>query len=268
MTVEASSSKCAHPPRSNRPRSSSSGPPGPCITPSMETCVVVVSFMVAVPFSLGLGVVRFDRPAAPILSVPAEPVRPIHSAPSPNTARVGDVVRLNAHREHGQALFRVRAAAAEGLQRRLRPPALEDVDTAGVDQVRTDRDVEAANCPASLFDDAHTACEVGVALLRLNGDVSCNDDHGCAPVLSPSCPARRAVPLSRTACHPFSTGSAMLWFREFSLPPNGAGGAGWESRSAALCANIIENNFPAETTDLEGEEETDPVSNMTTLAPR
>src|SRR5919197_1868452 len=54
MTVEASLSKCAHPPRSNRPRSSSSGPPGPCITPSTETCVVVVSFMIVivVPFSL------------------------------------------------------------------------------------------------------------------------------------------------------------------------------------------------------------------------
>src|SRR5205823_14731213 len=54
MTVPASLSKWAHPPRSNTPRSSSSGPPGPCITPSTETCVVVVSFMVAVPFSLSL----------------------------------------------------------------------------------------------------------------------------------------------------------------------------------------------------------------------
>src|SRR6266508_3632754 len=45
MTVPASLSKWAHPPRSNTPRSSSSGPPGPCITPSTETCVVVVSFM-------------------------------------------------------------------------------------------------------------------------------------------------------------------------------------------------------------------------------
>src|SRR5205809_4278985 len=42
MTVEASSSKCAHPPRSNRPRSSSSGPPGPCMTPSTETYAAVV----------------------------------------------------------------------------------------------------------------------------------------------------------------------------------------------------------------------------------
>jgi hypothetical protein len=55
----------------------------------------------------------------------------------------------------------------------------EDADTAGVDQVRADRDVEAANCPTSLFDDAHTARGVGLAMLRLNGDVSCNDDQ-CA----------------------------------------------------------------------------------------
>ena len=41
-----------HPPRSNPPLRSSSGPPRPCITPSTETMVVVVSFMVAVPFSL------------------------------------------------------------------------------------------------------------------------------------------------------------------------------------------------------------------------
>ncbi|MQA26753.1 MAG: hypothetical protein GEU94_15090 [Micromonosporaceae bacterium] len=116
---------------------------------------MVVSFMVAVPFSLGFVIVRSDRPAAPIASVAAESVRPIHSASSPEHGpHVGDVVLLNGHREHRPALFRVRAAAAEGLQRRLRLPALEDVDTPGVDQVRAARDVEAANCPASLFDDA------------------------------------------------------------------------------------------------------------------
>src|SRR2546430_2686115 len=42
----------AHPPRSN-PTSSTLGPPFACITPSTETCMVVVSFMIAVPFSLG-----------------------------------------------------------------------------------------------------------------------------------------------------------------------------------------------------------------------
>src|SRR6266513_1401028 len=57
MTVPASLSKWAHPPRSNTPRSSSSGPPGPCITPSTEIGVVVVSFMVAAPLSLSLSLV-------------------------------------------------------------------------------------------------------------------------------------------------------------------------------------------------------------------
>src|SRR5215216_506512 len=42
-----------HPPRSNPPLRSSSGPPSPCITPSTVTIVVVVSFTIAVPFSLG-----------------------------------------------------------------------------------------------------------------------------------------------------------------------------------------------------------------------
>src|SRR5215213_9873317 len=41
----------AHPPRSNPPLRSSSGPPSPCITPSTETFMLTVSFMVMVPFS-------------------------------------------------------------------------------------------------------------------------------------------------------------------------------------------------------------------------
>src|SRR5688572_26534201 len=41
----------AHPPRSKPPLRSSSAPPSPWITPSTVTCVVDVSFMVAVPFS-------------------------------------------------------------------------------------------------------------------------------------------------------------------------------------------------------------------------
>ena len=44
----------AHPPRSNPfLRSSSEAPPFPCITPSTVTCVMTVSFMIAVPFSPG-----------------------------------------------------------------------------------------------------------------------------------------------------------------------------------------------------------------------
>src|SRR6266566_9536608 len=40
-----------HPPRSKPPLRSSSGPPSPCITPSTETLVMVVSFTIVVPFS-------------------------------------------------------------------------------------------------------------------------------------------------------------------------------------------------------------------------
>src|SRR5262245_42575469 len=47
--VSWSASGKAHPPRSKPPLRSSSAAPGPCITPSTETCVVVVSFIVAPP---------------------------------------------------------------------------------------------------------------------------------------------------------------------------------------------------------------------------
>src|SRR5215207_3347984 len=57
-----SNSGLAHPPRSNPPLVS--GPPFPCITPSTETCVVVVSFMIAVPSPWG-------RPPVGGLSPPA-----------------------------------------------------------------------------------------------------------------------------------------------------------------------------------------------------
>src|SRR5437764_81239 len=86
MAVPASLSKWAHPPRSNAPRSSSSGPPGPCITPSTETCTVVVSFMVAVP-SRWLVVVESTGPLR--RSHPAQQRRRVSTR---NTApRVGDV---------------------------------------------------------------------------------------------------------------------------------------------------------------------------------
>src|SRR5437763_9385297 len=54
----------AHPPRSNPPLRSSSGPPRPCITPSTETFVVVVSFMSWAPSRwLGRRSIRPDRRA-------------------------------------------------------------------------------------------------------------------------------------------------------------------------------------------------------------
>ena len=48
-------SKCgmAHPPRSNPPHSPPPAAESPCITPSTETFMLTVSFMVMVPFSSG-----------------------------------------------------------------------------------------------------------------------------------------------------------------------------------------------------------------------
>src|SRR5258706_1296534 len=64
-----SNSGLAHPPRSNPPLRFSSGPPFPCTTPSTETCVVVVSFMIAVPLLLG-GAPR-GRPLTPATNTSA-----------------------------------------------------------------------------------------------------------------------------------------------------------------------------------------------------
>src|ERR1700722_14541279 len=79
----------AHPPRSNPLlRSSSVAPPLPCITPSTETCVMVVSFMIAVPFSLGplagglSPLLRTPRPrsdSAPRISLDAYLVRQLRA---------------------------------------------------------------------------------------------------------------------------------------------------------------------------------------------
>src|SRR6266545_3525362 len=66
VMVSLSATPMAHPPRSNPfLRSSSDAPPFPCITPSTVTCVMVVSFMVAAPFSLGFcrRLIRPDRGA-------------------------------------------------------------------------------------------------------------------------------------------------------------------------------------------------------------
>jgi hypothetical protein len=64
----------------------------------------------------------------------------------------------------------------------LRLPALEQVDVARVEELGGDGKVEAAICLASLLDNAYGAREVRLALLRVDRDVSCDDDHGCAPL--------------------------------------------------------------------------------------
>ena len=70
--------------------------------------------------------------------------------------------------------------SAEGLDGRLRLPALEQVEAARVEQVGRDGEVETAIRLTSLLDDAHEAREVRLALLGVDHDVSRDDDHGCA----------------------------------------------------------------------------------------
>src|SRR5204863_5195084 len=82
------------------------------------TCVMVVSFM-GLSF-LSWGSVSFDRTEAWISSLERGACCKSLCLLLEHGPHVGDVVLLNGHREHRRALFRVRAAAAEGLQRRLR----------------------------------------------------------------------------------------------------------------------------------------------------
>src|SRR6266540_630989 len=93
----------AHPPRSNPPLRSSSGAPSPCITPSTETCVVVVSFMIVVPFLLGS--VPFGAPLvggrSPLLRTPL---------PRSDTAsRISFEVPVGAHHRGDLGRRRVRS---------------------------------------------------------------------------------------------------------------------------------------------------------------
>src|SRR6266516_4521084 len=121
VIVSLSTTPIAHPPRSNPfLRSSSDAPPFPCITPSTVTCVMVVNFMGSSFRSWWS--FSFDRTEARISSVGVW----LRAASSlclllEHGPHVGDVVLLNGHREHRRALFRVRAAAAEGPQRPATP---------------------------------------------------------------------------------------------------------------------------------------------------
>src|SRR6201989_210228 len=72
VMLSLSNTPMAHPPRLNPLlRSSSDTPPFPCITPSTVTCVMVVSFMIANPFSWGAPRGRALTPATNI----AAPIR-------------------------------------------------------------------------------------------------------------------------------------------------------------------------------------------------
>src|ERR687897_2973739 len=98
--ADAAKSGRAHPPRSNPPLRSSSGPPRPCITPSTETFVLVVSFMV--PFSRV--VVRSGRTRRSHRSW-HDPYGGSCRASPKQGPHVGDVVVGDRHREHGLGLL-------------------------------------------------------------------------------------------------------------------------------------------------------------------
>src|SRR5438093_5915255 len=80
--ASSSAHAVTHPPRSNPPLRSSSGPPSPCITPSTVTIVRVVSFMGS--SFLSWWSFSFDRTEARISSVERGSVLQVHSASFPN----------------------------------------------------------------------------------------------------------------------------------------------------------------------------------------
>src|SRR5437867_3285252 len=128
MTVPASLSKWAHPPRSNAPRSSSSGPPGPCITPSTETCAVVVSFMVAVPLLVGLVVVRVRRAAGHLVVVAGRSSGRANGALGADRVDLADGLRQAFLRAHGEDLLHGLGTGEGGLDRHPRAPGPDRLD--------------------------------------------------------------------------------------------------------------------------------------------
>src|SRR5829696_63090 len=127
VMVSLPATPMAHPPRSNPfLRSSSDAPPFPCITPSTVTCVMVVSFMIAVPFSLGA--TPRGRPLTPATNT-SDPIR--HRLPDFFRGLSGAPV-LSDSRRFGRCLRRIwfgRRLAGHARQ----PPA--DFDRASPSQL-------------------------------------------------------------------------------------------------------------------------------------
>src|SRR6476619_4986434 len=91
---------------------------------------------------------------------------------------VTDVVLGDRGCQDRGTLFVAGTAAAERLDRGYRFPSFEDVDSARVEQVCRQREVEAARCPARLPHYLDASRQVVVALLRVDHDVSSDNDHG------------------------------------------------------------------------------------------
>jgi hypothetical protein len=115
---------------------------------------MVVSFMIAIPFSLvGRRSIRPDHRTDLIGRSRVRPADSFCTLPE-NGPHVGDVVLLNRHREHrrrcsvsGPLLRKVSSATCDSQRSKPLPRPR-------VEQIGGDREIEAASCPASLFGDA------------------------------------------------------------------------------------------------------------------
>src|SRR5260370_17095080 len=105
----------AHPPRSKPPLRSSSGPPNPCITPSTETLVVVVNFMIAAPFSLSLSLVALLTRSQRLSSHLA-----LDSFFGEDGIDLADGLAQSLVRAHGQGLLHGLGAGEHDLDRHAR----------------------------------------------------------------------------------------------------------------------------------------------------
>src|SRR5690242_14308409 len=96
--ASSSNSGLAHPPRSIPGSSSSFRPPFACITPSTETCVLVVSFMVAAPSRW-----LFSSAASFVWQQPKQRREERRDDAGGRIRAIGVVDRAVPHREHAPA---------------------------------------------------------------------------------------------------------------------------------------------------------------------
>src|ERR1700730_1263531 len=90
---------------------------------------------------------------------------------------LGAHVVLGNRRGHDQALlFITGSATAERIDGGPRLPAFEDVNATRIEQVGTNREVEAARCAPGLLHDRLTAHQIAVSVRWLD-DEETRDDH-------------------------------------------------------------------------------------------
>ena len=91
---------------------------------------------------------------------------------------MSDVVLADIAGVNVTGLVALRSGASEGLNGVDGGPPFENVNPPGIDQVRAHREVEAALGHPCLPDDLDAARKVGVSMVRVDHQVSSNDDHG------------------------------------------------------------------------------------------